>query len=61
MTFYLSVILVICGGLHLTFAYENAGVFEIVENFQFDDNSHVLVEYEFQRNQRMCNQVTEIK
>ena len=48
MTFYLSVILVICGGLHLTFAYENAGVFEIVENFQFDDNSHVLVEYEFQ-------------
>ena len=48
MTFYLSVILVIFGGLHLTFACANAGVFEIAENFQFDDNSHILVEYEFQ-------------
>ena len=48
MTFYLLVIFLMYGGLHLTFTYENAGVFEIVENFQFDDNSHVLVEYEFQ-------------
>ena len=47
MIFRLSVIFVTHGGLQLTFAKANTGVFEKGETSQFDDNDHVLVEYEF--------------